>query len=52
MDRNISNLSIDILDFTFQPKPFCEYLGVIVDDKLKFFSPYTVCSIKTRSSLV
>ena len=27
----------DILDFTFQPKPFCKYLGVIVDDKLKFF---------------
>ena len=31
--------------------PFCKYLGVIVDDKLKFFSPYTECSIKTRSSL-
>ena len=30
-------LSFDILDFTFQPKPFCKYLGVIVDDKLKFF---------------
>ena len=27
----------DILDFTFQPKPFYKYLGVIVDDKLKFF---------------
>ena len=28
---------LDILDFTFQPKPFYKYLGVIVDDKLKFF---------------
>ena len=36
-DRSASNLSFDILDFTFQPKPFCTYLGVIVDDKLKFF---------------
>ena len=36
-DRSASNLSIDILDFTFQPKPFCNYLGVTVDDKLKFF---------------
>ena len=36
-DRSASNLSFDIHDFTFQPKPFCKYLGVIVDDKLNFF---------------
>ena len=35
--RRASNLSSDILDFTFQPKAFCKYLGVIVDDKLIFF---------------
>ena len=35
-DGSASNLSVDILDFTFQPKPICKYLGVILDDKLKF----------------
>ena len=38
-ERSASNLSFDILDFTFQPKPFRKYLGVIVDEKLNFFHP-------------